>query len=188
MNVAATTPDPNLAGADLTYPKTELGPGDWAWDFLKLHSSKINNDKGSNNANLFHAARQFPLQTGGFMPNIYDTMSVDLNKLSLFQKGFGGFSHSDAVFDPDYAESEPDFKGDIDTVYAYGSAGPEFQGKTSQYDKKLCAIRWHDPDPDRDHGRLQWFGFSLYFMNTDQARQTFKKSLDWLREEQVTTP
>src|SRR5262245_36586735 len=46
MNVAATTPNPNLAEADLTYPKTELGPGDWAWDFLKLHSSKINNDKG----------------------------------------------------------------------------------------------------------------------------------------------
>jgi len=190
MNVAATTPDPNLAGADLTYPKTELGPGDWAWDFLKLHSSKINNDKGSNNANLFHAARWFPNANlpGGYMPAIYDTMSVDVSKLPLLRQALGGFSHSDAVFDPNFAESEPDFKGDIDTLYASGAAGPEYQGKTSQYDKKLCALRWHDPDPDREHGRLQWFGFALYFMHTDQAEKTFKQSLDWLREEQVPTP
>jgi len=186
MNVAATTPDPNGQGADLTYPKTELGPGDWAWDFLKLHSTKINNDKGTNNANLFHGARQLRLPSGEFMPAIYDTMSVDLTKLSIFQQTYGGFSHCDAVFDPIFAESEPDFQGDIDTLYAYGAAGPEFQGKTSQYLNKLCALRWHDPDPDREHGRLQWFGFAMYFMHQDQARNTFKASLDWLREEQVT--
>jgi hypothetical protein len=165
-----------------------LGPGDWAWDFLKLHSSKINNDKGSNNANLFHAARRFQLQTGELMPAIYDTMTVDVVKLPLLRQALGGFSHSDAVFDPNFAETEPDFRGDIDTLYAYGAAGPEVQGKTSQYDRKLCALRWHDPDPDREHGRIQWFGFALYFMHQDQARDTFKKSLDWLREEQVPTP
>jgi len=186
MTVAATTPSPNLSGADLTYPKTELGPGDWAWDFLKLHSSKINNDKGTNVAHLFHAARWFPNVNSptGFMPAIYDTMSVDVTKLPILRVALGGFSHSDAVFDPNFAESEPDFRGDIDTLYAYGSAGPEVQGKTSQFDKKLCAQRWHDPDPDREHGRLQWFGFAMYFMHDDQARQTFKASLDWLREEQ----
>ena len=36
MTVGATTPAPNLVSADLSYPKTDLGPGDWAWDFLKL--------------------------------------------------------------------------------------------------------------------------------------------------------
>ena len=184
MTVAATTPDPNLIGADLTYPKTELGPGDWAWDFLKLHSSNIRNDKGTDGKNLLHSVRWFQLQTGAFMPAIYDTMTVDISKLPLLRQALGGYSHCDAVFDPNFAESEPDFRGDIDTLYAYGSAGPEVQGKTSQYDKKLVALRWHDPDPDREHGRLQWFGFALYFMHTDQARQTFKKSLDWLREEQ----
>ena len=182
MNVAATTPGPNLSGADLAYPKTELGPGDWAWDFLKLHSSKINNDKGTNNASLFHAARWFTAATGGHMPAIYDTMSVDLAKLSIFQAAYGGFSHCDAVFDPNVAESEPDFRGDIDTLYAYGAAGPEVQGKTSQYHRKLCALRWHDPDPHREHGRVQWFGFALYFMHTDQAQKTFNQSLDWFRE------
>ena len=188
MNIAATTPDPNLAGADLTYPKTELGPGDWAWDFLKLHSSKINNDKGTNNANLFHAARWFLAPGGGFMPAIYDTMSVDITKLPLLRRALGGFSHCDAVFDPNYAESEPDFAGDIDTLYAYGAAGPEVQGKTSQYDKRLCALRWHDLDPHPVHGRVQWFGFSLYFMHQDQARQTFKQSLDWLRQDDGLVP
>ena len=183
MTVAATTGNYAGTGADLAYPKTELGAGDWAWDFLKLHSRKINNDKGTNNANLFHAARWFPRAMGGHMPAIYDTMSVDLDKLNMFQKSYGGFSHADAVFDPNYAETEPDFRGDIDTLYAYGATGPEVQGKTSQYQNKLCAIRWHDPDPDREHGRLQWFGFAMYFMHTDQARQTFKASLDWLREE-----
>ena len=115
MNVAATTPDPMTRyGADLTYPKTELGPGGFAWDFLKLHSTKINNDKGTNNANLFHAARWFP-----GVAAIYDTMSVDVTKLSLLRQAAGGFSHADAVFDPIYAESEPGFQGDLDTLYAY---------------------------------------------------------------------
>jgi hypothetical protein len=176
MTVGATTA--GYGGADLSYPKTELGPGDFAWDFLKLHSSKINNDKGNNSSNFFHAARSFP-----GMPAVYDTMSVDPGKLRIFQQSIGGFYYADAVFDPNYAESEPDFKGDIDTLYAYGAAGPEVLGKTSQYHNKLCAIRWHDPDPDREHGRIQWFGFSLYFMHQDQARQTFKASLDWLRQE-----
>ena len=177
LNVAATTPSPNLSGADLTYPKTELGPGDWAWDFLKLHSSKINNDKGTNNAHLFHAARWFP-----GVPAIYDTMSVDVNKLPLLRRALGGFSHVDAVFDPNLAESEPEFLGDIDTLYAYGAAGPEVQGKTSPYQNKLCALRWHDRAPEPLHGRLQWFGFELYYMHDDQAQKTFNQSLDWFRE------
>ena len=179
MTVAATTPDQNLAGADLSYPKTELGPGDWAWDFLKLHSRKINNDKGTDNRNLFHAARWFP-----GAPAVYDTMSIDLDKLNIFQRSYGGFSYADAVFDPNFAESEGGFRGDVDTLYAYGAAGPEVQGKTSQYDKKFCALRWHDPDPDREHGRIQWFGFALYYMHDTQAEQTFKQSLDWFREEE----
>ena len=183
MTIAATTPAPNPAGADLGYPKTELGPGDWAWDFLKLHSSKINNDKGTNNAHLFHAARWFP-----GAPAVYDTMSVDLDKLNILQRSYGGFSYADAVFDPNFAESEPDFRGDIDTLYAYGAAGPEVQGKTSQYDKKLCALRWHDPDVAAEHGRVQWFGFSLYFMKQEQARTTFQQSLDWLRQDDGIVP
>jgi len=183
MTIGATTADPNLFGADLTYPKTELGPGDWAYDFLKLHSSKISNDKGTSNRNLLHSVWPFP-----GLPAVYDSMTVDLNKLNIFGRTTGGFSHADAVFDPLYAESEPDFHGDIDSIYAYGAAGPEFQSTTSQYHGKLCAIRWHDPDPAPLHGRVQWFGFSMYFMQQDQARKTFKQSLDWLRQADGVVP
>jgi len=116
------------------------------------------------------------------MSDIYDTMSVDVAKLPLLQQALGGFSHCDAVFDPNYAESEPDFQGDIDTLYAYGAAGPEVQGKTSFYDRKLCALRWHDSDPKPIHGRVQWFGFELYYFHADQAQKTFNQSLDWFRE------
>src|SRR5258705_13378633 len=94
-----------------------------------------------------------------------------------------GFGYSDAVFDPIYAEAEEGFRGDIDSLYAYGTSGVEVLGKTSSYQGRLCALRWHDPDPAREHGRIQWFGFALYFMRSDQAARTFKKSIDWFREE-----
>jgi flagellar hook capping protein FlgD len=180
--VAATTPDANLQGADLTYPKS-LKPGDWAYDYLKLHSTKINNDKGVSSNNLLHSVWPFP-----GVPAVYDSMVVDLNKLSIFQQSNGGFANADAVFDPIYAESEPDFRGDIDSLYAYGAAGPEFDSHSSTYQGKLSALRWHDPDPEPEHGRVQWFGFSLYFMNNDQARETFRQSLDWLRQTDGPVP
>jgi len=181
--VAATTATPNLFGADLTYPKTELGPGGWAWDFLKLHSSKINNDKGASTKNLLHSVWPFPT-----VPVVYDSMTVDLNKLSILQQPYGGFSHADAVFDPIHAESEPGFQGDIDSIYAYGAAGNEVQANPSTYHGKLCALRWHDLDPKPLHGRIQWFGFSLYFMQQDQARKTVQQSLDWLRQDDGIVP
>jgi|GEM_PF-381584 len=183
MNVAATTPSPNLYGADLAYPKTELGPGDWAWDFLKLHSTKTNNDKGVSNKNLLHSVWPFP-----GVPAVYDSMTVEISKLPLLRQSLGGFSHADAVFDPNFAESEPDFKGDIDSLYSYGAAGDEVQGTASQYHGKLCALRWHDPDVAALHGRVQWFGFSLYYMKQDQARKTFQQSLDWLRQDDGIVP
>ena len=183
MTVGATTPSPILAGADLTYPKTELGPGDWAWDFLKLQSSEIRNDKGTNNRHRLHSVWPMPL-----VPAVYDSMVVDINKLPLLSRTYGGFTHSDAVWGPIFAEAQPDFQGDIDTVYAYGAAGDEVQATPSQYHGRLCAIRWHDPDPAPVHGRVQWFGFAMYFMQNSQAQQTFKASLDWLRLDDIVVP
>jgi hypothetical protein len=57
--------------------------------------------------------------------------------------------------------------------------------RNSRFNKKLCAIRWSDPDADRAHGRTQWFGFALYFMKADHAQETLNRSLDWFREERV---
>ena len=183
MTVGGTIPDANEVGADLTYPITGLGPGYFAWDYLKLHSTKINDDKGTNNANLLHSVWPFPGVSA-----IYDSMVVDVSKLPLLRQSLGGFSHADAVFDPLLAESEPGFEGDIDTLYAYGAAGPEVQGKSSVYHGKLCALRWHDTSLNPVHGRIQWFGFSMYFMQTEQARKTFRESLDWLRQPDGVVP
>jgi hypothetical protein len=183
MTVGATTPAANGNEADLEYPKTNLGPGDWAWDFLKLHSTRIMNDKGSDNRNRMHSVWPFPGRAA-----VYDSMVVDPAKLISFQQAIGGFAFSDAVFDPIYAEMEEGFRGDIDSLYAYGTSGVEVLGATSSYQGRLCALRWHDPDPARQHGRIQWFGFALYFMRNDQAARTFKKSIDWFREETRAAP
>lgn len=178
MTVAATTPAASGHEADLEYPKTKLGPGDWAWDFLKLHSSKIMNNKGIDQRQLMHSVWPFP-----GVPAVYDSMVVDMTKLGPLQQASGGFAFADAVFEPIYAESEDGFRGDIDSLYAYGAAGVEVQGGSAAYHGRLCALRWHDPDPARKQGRIQWFGFSLYFMRNDQAGRTFKQSVDWFREE-----
>jgi hypothetical protein len=180
--VAGTIPDANLAGADLTYPITGLQPGFFAWDYLKLQSSKINNDKGADNRNLLHSVWPFP-----GAPAVYDSMVVDLSKLPLLQQFNGGFAYSDAIWNPLLAESEPGFEGDIDTLYAYGAAGPEVQGQSSVYHGKLCGLRWHDTSLPV-HGRVQWFGFSMYYMQAEQARKTFRESLDWLRQSDGMTP
>ncbi|HET9234849.1 MAG TPA: T9SS type A sorting domain-containing protein, partial [Candidatus Eisenbacteria bacterium] len=170
-------------GADLTYPKTDLGPGDFAWDYLKLHSTRINNDKGMQEQNLLHSVWPFP-----GTPAIYDSMVVDVQKLGILQRPDGGYSHADAVFDPIFAESEPDFDGDIDTLYAYGAAGPEVQGRGSVYHGKLCGLRWHSTKVNPVHGRIQWFGFSMYYMQTEHARNTFRQSMDWLRQDDGPVP
>ena len=183
MTVGATTADANLVGADLTYPKTELGPGDFAWDYLKLHSTRINNDKGMQQQHLLHSVWPFP-----GTPAIYDSMVVDVQKLSVFQQFAGGYAHADAVFDPIFAESEPGFEGDIDTLYSYGAAGPEVQGHGSVYHGKLCGLRWHSNEVNPLHGRVQWFGFSMYYMQTEQARNTFRQSMDWLRQDDGPVP
>lgn len=181
MTVGATIPAPNLVSADLTYP-IELGPDDWAWQFLKIQSAEVRNDKGTSNQHRMHSVWPFP-----GVPAVYDSMVVDISKLPVLAQSTGGFAHADAIWEPMYAEAQPDFRGDIDTLYAYGSAGREVLGRDSQYHGRLTAIRWHDPDPEREHGRIQWFGFAMYFMYNTQAERTFKSSLDWLREEEVPT-
>ena len=188
MTVAATA---GHGVADVVYPYTMIPPGTtcpsyavrcgtWAWEFLKLHSTLVNNDKGVNRVNLLHSARPLPQSP-------YDSLGVDVAKFNLYQQTYGGFSHADAVFDGIYAESEPGFRGDIDSLYVYGAAGQEFQNRFSSYHNKLCALRWHDPDPAREHGRVQWFGFEMYYFQNSQAAEVFKKSVDWMREEEPPT-
>jgi hypothetical protein len=146
MTVAATDLDATGLRAYLVYPKEELGPGNFAWDFLKLHSTKINNDKGfaADGKNNIVGVKPFPGK-----PAIYDAMQVDPSKLNPFAQN-RGVSHADAVFDPILAQGEPGFRGIVDSVYIYCANGPENLGQGSVYHERLVALRWHDPDPDRE--------------------------------------
>lgn len=183
MTVAATIATASGLNADLVYPKEELGPGDFAWDFLKLHSSRINNDKARDQNGRNNIAKAIPFPG---RPETYPEMDVDISKLSLAAQT-RGVSHADAVFDPIFAHSEPDFEGIIDSLYTYGSTAVHLMDppSSSTYENRMVALRWHDPDPDRDHGRVQWFGFPLYFFEDSQAQETFNRSMDWFREEQT---
>jgi hypothetical protein len=176
MNVGATFAAEDGFTADLSYPKS-MQPGDFAYDFLKLHSTRISNDRGLDSKNNLSRVTPFPGR-----PALYDTMTVDIAK---FPAGRLGASYADAVFDPIFAEAEqnPPFRGDIDTLYAYGAEGPVFLNLGSIYQGRLTALRWHDPDPDRQQGRIQWFGFPMYYFQNNEARETFRRSLDWFFQE-----
>ena len=184
MTIAATTPDPSGRLGDLAYPKLEFVPGDFAYDFLKLHTNLINNDKGvsSDGRHNMSEAQPFPGRT-----EIYPLMQEDQLKQNPVARG-RGIPYVDAVFDPLFAHSEPDFRGTIDSLYVYGATGNVLLGKSSLYHQKLTGIRWHDPDPARDQGRIQWFGFPMYFLMDAQAQETLNRSLDWFREEGPGSP
>jgi hypothetical protein len=184
MSVSAMVPSTNEVTADFNYPKNMQNlKTSFAYQFLKLHSTRIGNDKGSDTRNTLLQVR--PIDPG---TAIYDTMDVDTTKLPPLQARIGGIGYSDAVFDAMFVEQEAGFRGDVDSLYVYGAAGPILYGRGSGYEDKLVALRWHDPDPGRLQGRVQWFGFPLYYMELDQAQETFNRSLDWFREETIERP
>jgi len=173
MTIAATIPDATGLRGDFIYPKS-LHPGQFAWDVLKIRSDRILNDRGQSSKNNLIAVLPFPGQD----PPIYSRMDVDPAKQSIGLRGLG-VPQADAVLDPLLAVSP----GVLEPLYAYVATGPEVQDRTSDYQGLLAALRWHDPDPAREQGRIQWFGFPLYFFRDDQAQETFNRSLDWFREE-----
>lgn len=178
MTIGATVAAANLQNADLIYPKSMV-PGMFSYDFLKLHTDRISNDKGQYDKNNLARVLPFPGR-----PEIYPQLDLDATKL----RGSQGISMADAIFDPMFDHSEPTFRGVVDSVYVYGASGPVLKGTTSTYHLRLTGIRWHDPDPDREQGRIQWFGFPLYYFLDDQAQETLDRSLDWFREETVPAP
>jgi hypothetical protein len=163
----------------IQYPITDeaLYPGTFAWDMLKLQTTNIINPMGSGINDLMWGVAPYPGR-----PAVYDSMTLDINKVRWpFQKGV---THCDAIRDPIFAESDPTFRGDIDSLYVYRAYGTEIEGRGSTYHKRLNALRWHDPDPNPVQGNIQWFGFPLYFMKNSEAQETFNRSLDWFLDEE----
>ncbi len=136
---------------------------------MKLASTRIMNAKGVPVGDNLVGVRPFPGRA-----EIYPQMDQDPSKVSPSE---ASISHGDAIFDPiDMAAAG--LAGVLDSLYVYQAKSP-----TSSYQDKLNAVRWHDPDPAREHGRTQWFGFPLYYMKKDQAQVTFNRAIDWFREE-----
>ena len=174
-------------GPDLQYPKSAdkgnaLEPGMFAWDFLRLYSDKIDNGKtltmtasGKTDNNLI-AVEPWPDSTV-----MYPTMEADPGKLTAYDKGI---YFCDVVIDPIFAQDQEGFTGQLDSLYVYRTVGARYLGQRGRaFDKKLNAIRWHDPDPDARQGPTQWFGFPMYYWKKEQAQETFNRSIEWFRKD-----
>ncbi len=143
---------------------------DFGKEFLKLTTL-------SRDSEGFFAYAQ-PVVPPGGGESTYPEMRVDLDKLNRVSQQDGGITGVEALFDPIFPSSLPGFTGEIESLYTYGAVG-----ETSPFQNRLCATRWHDPDPQRPQGRVQWFGFQMYYMFDDQAQEVFNRTIDWFREE-----
>jgi hypothetical protein len=170
LTVPATGWSWSSLNADFVYPKDMTAfPNSFAYHFLKLASTRIMNAKGVPVGDNLVGVKPFPGRS-----EIYPQMDQDLGKVSSYR---ASVSHCDAIFDPiDMAAAG--LAGVLDSLYVY-----QAKNATSPYQNKLNAVRWYDPDPAREHGRTQWFGFPLYYMKKDQAQVTFNRAIDWFREE-----
>jgi hypothetical protein len=179
MSVPPMLKSPNGVGADLTYPidDARLVAGTFAWDYIKLRTTKIGNPKGeSDDKDFLWGVAPVPGKTA-----YYDSMTINPTKLRFpYQLAV---PYCDVIFDPIFAESDPTFRGDIDSLYVYRAFGPEKEGRNSTFHRRLNALRWHDDDPAPLHGPIQWFGFPLYYMINSQAQETFNRSMDWFRDQ-----
>jgi hypothetical protein len=170
LTVAAMGHSASGIGADLNYPKDlTVAPNSFAYHFMKLASTRIMNAKGVPVGDNLVGVKPFPGRS-----ETYPQMDQDSNKIDLIK---ASVSHCDAIFDPIYLQ-DAGLAGVLDSLYVY-----QAKSATSSYQNKLNAVRWHDPDPAREHGRTQWFGFPLYYMKKDQAQVTFNRAVDWFRQE-----
>ncbi len=161
-----------FAGHPYVYPLAPR-PGDFAYDFMKLASGRIENTalSPSRPGDSMIGVEPFP-----GVPTVYPAMATDTTRSILFRSG----PYADLVIDPIDASTIPGFPatGKIDSLYVYRAADP-----ASPYDGALTAIRYRDLDPNRSQGRTQWFGFDLYWMRKDQAQEMFNRTIDWFRRE-----
>jgi hypothetical protein len=173
---------PILPTADASYP-ISFEPGNFAYDFFKINGARVGNDKGGRWENSMVGVKAWDRENP-----IFADMQVDGTKFkSVYWEG-NALTHCEAILEPIYADGTGEFSGDLDSLYTYVAANEVRPLRrqdlaVSPYTGKICALRWHDPDPAREHGRVMWFGFSLYYMFQDQALDTFNRAFDWFREE-----
>jgi hypothetical protein len=186
LNTAATISLDGNKG-DFVYPKDlSTRPANFMYQYMKLHTENLDRSLASpNNASDLKDSFLAAIPAPG---SPYPRMDLDSGKLNPVAKIYGGVLNCEAVFGAIFAESEPGFRGEVDTLYWYGASGnllnPD-QVRNSRFNNRLCAVRWFDKSADRPHGRTQWFGFPLYYIKNDEAQETLNRSLDWFREERI---
>ena len=173
---------PTYPAADTEYPLA-MEPGDFAFDVLRIASLRIENDRGEHWENTMVAAEAYDPEHP-----ILNDLWVDAAKFNPTAWENRALPFVDAVFDPILLEGLHDNPGSLEPIYKYVAANevrPVGRGEipVSPFRDKICATRWHDPDPARTEGRVAWFGFPLYFMLDDQAQDAFNRMVDWFREE-----
>lgn len=162
--------------SDLSYPKI-LAPGDFAWDLLKMRTDNVTLSTGPRDRDRMWSA----LPWSGEDP-VYPPLTISPEKVNRVQFALGGI-HLVEVFPEDLTTRDEAFRGQLERVYGYGAAGPILFEQSSPFHQRLAGYRWHDPDPARTQGRIQYFGFPMYYFETTQAQETFNRSIDWFREE-----
>ncbi len=155
-------------------------PGDFAYDFMKLASGRIENALAGNRLGTRSTDNMIGADPYPGLPVIYPQLQQDSTRWNPFRKAI---PFADAVFDPIRAENIPGFTGVIDSLYIYKAVEP-----TSAYNNRLTAIRWHDMNPNPSQGAVQWFGFDLYWMKPAQAQEVFNRSIDWFRSAEQPIP
>jgi len=176
-SVAALMPTPT-GQSSFEYPK-EITSADYPWRWLKLFSGDVRNDNyAESDRHGMLSVEPFPDGSG-----VWPRMEVDKEKMRPFLRERFGVGGIDAVFDPLFTSSDPDFVGQLDSLYVLGAVADLQNGGGSVYHNKLVGIRWHDPDPEPVHGATVWFGFPMYYFNDAEAQVVFDGVLDWFREQ-----
>ncbi len=174
---------PGGSYVNLNYPLS-VSPGSFAWQYLKLYTDDVRNDKEANQNNNLVAVNPFPYPVGDYrrnQPPVYPAMRIDTTKVSPFRHGI---PFCDAIFGliDASAHLSDGFRGVLDSLYVSAAYGPTI-GRSSPYEGRLDALRWHNPDPARTQGAVQWFGFPMYYFEKTGAQTVFNRSIDWFREE-----
>jgi len=176
---------PNVTGSsNLVYP-VEIPTDSFPYEFMKIYAHEVRNDKNNDNkVNGMIGVRPFPNR-----PEALPAMDVDVLKQSPVLRNDYGVGACDVVFDPLFANSNSQFKGQIDSLYVFKTIGPtKTPPRSSSFEGKLVGIRWHDKDVARRHGRTMWFGFPMYYFKDAQAQVAFNGIVDWFREESPGAP
>jgi hypothetical protein len=169
----------HVAGATVetspfVYPKTiaELGPGNFAHDFLHLRTSKIDVSRITSGApwDAMVGATACPGSTGAGAG--YPRLRVDPEANAGSIDAFGNVEAVLAPFDP----SAP---AGLDTLYCYDAYGPSTGIRNSRFQGKPCAFRYASRAAVPEQGKVAYFGFPLEHFHVQEVKALAAKLFAW---------